>query len=75
VRLENRARLIRERRILDPGLREALRDEPIQPRIGWLVDNGSFVLALEVDRFDAAELGQLGDELVRPAAPGVELEL
>ena len=74
VRLEDRPCLVGHGGILDQCIREALDEEPVQPRVGRLVDHRAFVLALEVEDVDAAELDQLGDELLRPAAPRVELE-
>ena len=74
MRLQDRPCLVGHGRILDQRIGEALDEEPVQPRVGRLVDHRAFVLAFEVEDVDAAELDELGDELLRPAAPRVELE-
>ena len=56
VRLEDRQRLVGERRVLDPGVGEGIEHPPVQGRVGRVVDHGARVLALEIDRVDAAEL-------------------
>src|SRR5581483_9839753 len=49
-------------------------DEPVEGRVGRVVDDRAAVVALQVDRVDAAELAQLGDQLRGPERRRVELE-
>ena len=74
VRLEQRLRLGGERGILDPRVGERLEHPPVEVGIGRVVDHGAGVLALEVDRVDAAQRLELGEDLVGPVRAGVELE-
>ncbi len=67
-------RLRRERGVLDPGVGEVLDHPSVELRVGRVVHDGAAVLALEVDRVDAAELLQLREDRVRPVRTGVELE-
>ena len=69
------SRLLGQRGVLDEGVREALGDQAIEARIGRLVDDRAAVLALQVDRLDAAELRELSHQSLVPRAPRVELEL
>ena len=75
VRLQDRIGLLGQRRVLDERLREALRHQAVEPRVGRLVDDRAAVLALQVDRLDRPELRELGYERVVPRAARVELEL
>ena len=63
-----------QRRVLEPRLGERVDDATVEIRIRRVVDDGPAVVALEVDRVDTAELDKLGDHVVAPARPGVELE-
>ena len=74
VRLEDGQRLVGERGVLDPGIGEGIEHAAVQGRVGRVVDHGSRVLLLEIDRSYAAELPQLLEERVRPVRAGVELE-
>ena len=60
--------------VFEHRVRECLGDEPVEPRIGRLVDGRPAVRALEIEHVDRVELGQLGDDLLRPFARRVELE-
>jgi len=60
--------------ILDPGRGERLDDEPVEARIGRLIDRGAPVGALEVDDVHRVQRRELGDEGLVPVAPRVELE-
>ena len=62
------------RGILEPRVRERLDHAAIELRVGRVVDDRAGVLALEVDRVDAAELPELGEDLVGPVRSSVELE-
>ncbi len=63
-----------ERRILDPGVREAGGDARVEIRVRRLVDDRAVVEALEIDRVDRAGRDERGDQLVAPVARRVELE-
>src|SRR5262245_49450198 len=75
MRSEHRLGLGRERRVLDPSVVKALGDTAVERRIGALIYGRTRVAAIEIDRLDCARGGELLDELVRPGARGVELEL
>jgi len=66
VRLEDRARLVVDPRVLDPRVREEVDDALVEDRIGRLVDDRAPVEALEVDGVDRAGLGERGEELLVP---------
>jgi len=74
VRLEERDRLGRQSRVLDPRLRELLQHPGVQRGVGRVVDHRPAVLPLEVDGVDALEPAELVVDLVRPVGPCVELE-
>ena len=74
VGLEHRLGLGRERRVLEPRVRERLDHATVEVVVGWVVDDRAAVLALEVDRVDALELLELGEDVVRPVGAGIELE-
>ena len=65
----------RQVRVLEPRVREGLRDQPVELGIGLHVDRGAPVVALEVDRVDSSRIDQAGDELLVPGVGRVELEL
>ena len=66
--VEDRARLVRDVGVLEPGVRERLDHHAVQLRIGLDVDRRALVLALEVERVDRA-----GGHQLRPPARGVQL--
>ena len=73
-RLQNRARAVVDGRVLEPHARQALDHAAIEGGVSTLVDHGSRVVALEVDRVDAPDLVEFRDEIFRPVARRVELE-
>ena len=74
MRLEDRDRLLGQGGVLEPRVRQPLRDPAVQHRVGRRVDDGAAVVALEVDRVDGPGRRELRDELVGPLRIGVELE-
>ena len=74
VGLEERVDLRRQRRVLDPGLREGRDDTAVEVGIRLLVHDRPAVEALEIDRVHGAGRAQLGDQLVAPGRRRVELE-
>ncbi len=46
--------------------REGLNDAPVELRVGRVVDDRAFVLALQVDRIDRVQRDERGDQLDRP---------
>ena len=74
VRLEERACLRRERGSSIQASGKRLDHAPVEVGVRRVVDDRAAVLALEVDRVDAAERLELGEDRVGPVRAGVELE-
>ena len=74
MRLEHLVGFGRQRRILDPGLRERCRNPPVQLWVRRVVDRSAAVLPFQVDDVDDSARRELRDELVRPVGRRVELE-
>ena len=70
---EHELGLVGQRGILEERLRETLRHAAVEVGVGGRVALGA-VVGLVVGRDDRARLGELGDQLVRPVARGIELE-
>ena len=75
-------RLVGQRGILEPRVGKPVDDPPVERRVRRVVDDGAGVLALEVDRVDAAQLDELARSSSSPVGrasslncrPGVVLE-
>ena len=74
MRFENGIRLVVQRRILQPRLREGQRNARVEGRIRRLVDRCALVRALEVERVYGAGLDKLRDNRVVPCGRRVELD-
>src|SRR5439155_10718254 len=72
---QGRARLVRERRILDDRVGKDLDDITVETRIRRLIDDRPVVLALEVEHAHASRRRDRAHVLVTPVAHRVELEL
>jgi hypothetical protein len=74
IRLQNRPRLVRDARVLEPRVREGPRDATVELGRRRRVHPLALVQALQIDDVDDASRGELRHDLVRPLVARIELE-